>query len=123
MTGRERSGSGTPTVLAPGVGGNGLCSKPLLVALAERRVIPLDMPGHGRSTGTRDWEMEPLADFVFSLSRHLVKRPAIWGGHPWGGKLAPLIAATHPEAPHALLLPDPSPASAIPLPAHLFVDI
>jgi len=102
ITGIERRGDGTPILLLHGVGGNALCFKALLTALAGRRVIALDMPGHGGSTDAPSWEMGALAEFLFSVSRQVVKGPAVWGGHSWGGKLAAMIAATHPEAAHAL---------------------
>jgi pimeloyl-ACP methyl ester carboxylesterase len=123
ITGIERSGDGIPILLLHGVGGNALSFKPLMTALAGRRVIALDMPGHGASTDAPSWEMDPLAEFLFSISRHVVKGPAVWGGHSWGGKLAAMIAANHPETAHALLLLDPSPASGIPIPAEMFVDL
>ena len=122
ITGIERRGDGTPIVLLHGVGGNALCFKPLMSALAGRHVIALDMPGHGGSTDAPSWEMEPLAELVYSVSRQLVRGRAIWGGHSWGGKLAAMIAATHPESADALLLLDPSPATGIPIPAELFVE-
>ena len=123
ITGIERHGAGTPIVLMHGVGGNALWFKPLMTALGGRRVIALDMPGHGGSTDAPSWEMEPLAELVFALSRHLVKGRAIWGGHSWGGKLAAMIAALHPETADALLMLDPSPACGIPIPAETFVDL
>ena len=122
ITGIERSGDGIPILLLHGVAGNSLCFKPLMRALAGRRVIALDMPGHGGSTDARNWEMDSLAEFLFSIGRQVVKGPAVWGGHSWGGKLAAMIAATHPDAADALLLIDPSPASGIPIPAEMFVD-
>ena len=122
VTGIERSGDGTPIVLLHGVGGNALCFKPLMTALNGRRVVALDMPGHGGSTDAPNWEMDSLTEFLFSITRQVVKGPAVWGGHSWGGKLAAMIAATHPEAAHSLLLLDPSPASGIPIPAEMFVD-
>jgi pimeloyl-ACP methyl ester carboxylesterase len=123
ITGIERSGDGTPILLLHGVGGNALCFKPLMTALNGRRVIAFDLPGHGGSTDAPSWEMDSLAEFLFSVSRQVVKGPALWGGHSWGGKLAAMIAATHPEAAHALLLLDPSPASGFPIPAEMFVDM
>jgi pimeloyl-ACP methyl ester carboxylesterase len=123
ISGVERSGSGTPIILLHGAGGNALWFKPLMTALAARRVIAFDMPGHGGSSPAPDWEMESLAELIFSMSRHAVKGPVIWGGHSWGGKLAAMIAAIHPEAAHAMLLLDPSPASGIPIPAEMFVDV
>lgn len=123
ITGIERRGAGTPIVLLHGVGGNALWFKPLMPALRGRRVVALDMPGHGGSTSAPSWEMEPLAELLFALSRQLVKGPAIWGGHSWGGKLAAMIAALHPATADALLMLDPSPASGVPLPAETFVDL
>jgi pimeloyl-ACP methyl ester carboxylesterase len=123
ITGIERRGTGTPIVLLHGVGGNALWFKPLMTAISGRRVVALDMPGHGGSTEAPSWEMEPLAELVFEVSRHLVKGRVIWGGHSWGGKLAAMIAALHPETADALLLLDPSPASGIPFPAKTFVDV
>ncbi|MGH7924377.1 MAG: alpha/beta fold hydrolase [Candidatus Binatus sp.] len=123
ITGIERRGAGTPIVLLHGVGGNAFWFKPLMTALGGRRVIALDMPGHGGSTGAPSWQMEPLAELVFGFSRQLARGPVIWGGHSWGGKLAAIIAALHPEAAEALLLLDPSPASGFSVPAETFVDV
>jgi pimeloyl-ACP methyl ester carboxylesterase len=67
--------------------------------------------------------MDPLAEFLFSISRQVMKGSAVWGGHSWGGKLAAMIAATHPEAAQALVLLDASPASGIPIHAEMFVDL
>jgi pimeloyl-ACP methyl ester carboxylesterase len=67
--------------------------------------------------------MEPLAELMFAMSRQLAKGPVIWGGHSWGGKLAAIVAALHPQATEALLLLDPSPASGMPVPAETFVDM
>jgi pimeloyl-ACP methyl ester carboxylesterase len=123
LTGIEQRGDGTPIVLLHGAGGNALWFKPLMSAIAGRHVIALDMPGHSGSTDAPNWEMQPLAELIYSMSRHPVKGRAIWGGHSWGGKLAAMIAGTHPETIDALLLLDPSPASGIPIPAELFVDV
>jgi pimeloyl-ACP methyl ester carboxylesterase len=122
ITGIERRGAGTPIVLLHGVGGNALWFKPLMTALGGRHVIALDMPGHGGSSEASSWEMEPLAELVFALSRQRVTGRAIWGGHSWGGKLAAMIAALHRETAEALLLLDPSPASGMAVAAEAFVD-
>jgi pimeloyl-ACP methyl ester carboxylesterase len=123
ITGIEQRGAGTPIVLLHGVGGNALWFAPLVAALGARRIIALDMPGHGGSTAAPSWEMESIAELMFSASRHLVAGRAIWGGHSWGGKLAAMIAAMHPDTTDALLLLDPSPATGIPIPAEIFVDL
>jgi pimeloyl-ACP methyl ester carboxylesterase len=123
ITGIERRGAGTPIVLLHGAGGNALWFEPLIAALGRRRIIALDMPGHGGSTVAPSWEMEPLAELIFSASRQLVTGRAIWGGHSWGGKVAAMIAAMNPDSTDALLLLDPSPASSIPVPAEMFVDV
>lgn len=122
ITGIERHSAGTPIVLLHGVGGNALSFQPMMSALGASRVIALDMPGHGGSTEAPSWGMESLAEYVFALSRHLVKGPVIWGGHSWGGKLAAMIAAAHPETAEGLILLDPTPPSGMPVPAEWYVD-
>ncbi|MGA9725741.1 MAG: alpha/beta hydrolase [Candidatus Binatus sp.] len=122
ITGIERRGAGTPIVLLHGVGGNALWFQPMMSALCASRVIALDMPGHGGSTDAPSWEMDSLAESVFALSRHLVNGPVIWGGHSWGGKLAAMIAAIHPETAAALLLLDPTPPSGMPVPVEWYVN-
>jgi len=67
--------------------------------------------------------MEPLAELIFASSRQLVNGPVVWGGHSWGGKLAAMIAARHPQNAEGLLLLDPSPACGMPVPAEEFVDM
>jgi pimeloyl-ACP methyl ester carboxylesterase len=123
ITGIEQRGIGTPIVLLHGAGGNALWFEPLIAALGARRVIALDMPGHGGSTAAPSWEMEPLAELIFSATRHLVTGRTMWGGHSWGGKVAAMIAAMHPDSADALLLLDPSPVSGIPVPPEMFVDV
>ena len=120
----ERRGSGPPIVLMHGAAGNALCFKPLIDALPARHVIALDMPGHGGSADASSWEMEDLAELVFkAVSPIATASRIIWGGHSWGGKLAAMIAATHPDATHSLLLLDPSSASGMAIPAEMLVDM
>jgi len=124
MTALEQRGSGPPIILMHGAAGNALCFKPLIDALAARHVIALDMPGHGGSADASSWEMEDLAELVFkAVSPIATASRIIWGGHSWGGKLAAMIAATHPAAAHSLLLLDPSSASSTAIPAEMIVDM
>jgi pimeloyl-ACP methyl ester carboxylesterase len=123
MTALERRGNATPIVLMHGVGGNALWFKPLIDALGGRHVIALDMPGHGGSAQASGWQMEDLAELVFKAISRRANSKVIWGGHSWGGKVAAMIAALHPEAAHSLLLLDPSLASGIAIPPETFVDI
>ncbi len=123
LTAFEQRGSGPPIVLMHGAGGNALWFKPLSDALPGRHVIALDMPGHGGSADTSSWEMEDLAELVFKAVNRRASGKIIWGGHSWGGKLAAMIAALHPESAHSLLLLDPSSASGMAIPAEMLVDM
>src|SRR5258708_18164741 len=123
MTALERRGDGTPIVLMHGAAGNAFWFKPLIDALGGRHVIALDMPGHGGSARASSWEIEDLAELVFEAVGRKANGKIIWGGHSWGGKVAAMIAALHPEAAHSLLLLDPSSASGIAIPAEMLVDI
>ncbi len=123
MTALERRGDGTPIVLMHGAAGNAYWFKPLIDALGGRHVIALDMPGHGGSARASSWEIEDLAELVFEAVSRRADGKIIWGGHSWGGKVAAMIAALHPEAAHSLLLLDPSSAAGIAIPPEMLVDI
>lgn len=118
-------GAAPPIVLLHGAGGNALWWKPLAEALRGQRIMLLDLPGHGESSPLKSWEPEEVAVLVFQAVQSYMPDAIIWGGHSWGGKVAAMIAATHPEQTRALLLVDPSPApglSASPEELEEFVD-
>jgi proline iminopeptidase len=88
----------------------------LLEPLAHpvRAVVTFDQRGVGRSTGTVD-EGQVFAQALADL--HAVVRASGDGpvhllGHSWGGLLATLYAAAHPEALASLVLVDSIPATS-----------
>jgi len=112
-----------PVVLLHGAGGNARTWTAIAAALGERRIILVDMPGHGRSAAAQGWELESTASLLrASLAPALEGRRAVWGGHSWGGKVAGLVAAADPAACAGLLLFDPSPCSSVPIDPPGFVD-
>ncbi len=119
----ERRGKGTPIVLMHGAARNALCFKALADAVGGRHVIVIDMPGHGDSAPASSWQMEDLAELVFDAIRRRASGKVIWGGHSWGGKVAAMIAALHPEAASSLILLDPSAAAGLAIPAEMLVDV
>lgn len=63
-----------------------------------------------------------MADELLKAVGRVWPGRVIWGGHSWGGKLAALLAARHPDRTSAVVLIDPSPASAVPISAQDFVE-
>lgn len=112
-----------PVVLLHGAGGNARTWTVIAAALGERRIILVDMPGHGSSETAQTWELESTSSLLrASVAPALEGRRAVWGGHSWGGKVAGLVAAADPAACAGLLLVDPSPSSAVPIDPAGFVD-
>ncbi|GAB3164913.1 hypothetical protein GCM10027059_21760 [Myceligenerans halotolerans] len=67
-------------------------------ALGGRRLVAMDLRGHGLS-GDGPWEWERVLDDVEAVVRHLdLGTPAVVG-HSLGGMLAVLWALRHPECP------------------------
>ncbi|WP_278409112.1 acetoin dehydrogenase dihydrolipoyllysine-residue acetyltransferase subunit [Pseudomonas rhodesiae] len=85
---------GTPLVLVHGFGGdlnNWLFNQPALAA--ERRVIALDLPGHGESGKTlRSGEAAELSEAVLGLLDHLQLDRVHLAGHSMGGLVALTVA-------------------------------
>ncbi|MEX5552695.1 acetoin dehydrogenase dihydrolipoyllysine-residue acetyltransferase subunit [Pseudomonas pergaminensis] len=95
----ELGEGGTPLVLIHGFGGdlnNWLFNQPVLAA--ERRVIALDLPGHGESgKQLRSGDAEELSLAVLALLDHLRLDRVHLAGHSMGG----LVALTVADQAHA----------------------
>lgn len=95
----EEHGSGTPLVLLHGGIGSGEMFAPILPSLTtHRRVITVDLQGHGR-TGDVDRPLrhETLADDVAELLDHLGVDRADLMGYSLGGAVAVRTAIQHPR--------------------------
>jgi len=97
---------GTPLVLVHGFGGdlnNWLFNQPALAA--ERRVIALDLPGHGESGKTlRSGEAAELSEAVLDLLDHLQLDRVHLAGHSMGGLVALTVAQQAPARVVSLTL-------------------
>lgn len=104
--GEETTAGDVPVVLVHGFAGDALTWQFILPHLARRRrVVAIDLPGHGGSTqDVGDGTLEGLADWLWraldalGLSRvHLV-------GHSMGAKTALLASLAQPERAASLVL-------------------
>jgi proline-specific peptidase len=105
------AGSDTVVVLHGGPGFTMDYLLPDLVPMAERHTMLFyDQRGSGRSTA-------PLDSFHISVAQHVADLEALRGhfgiarltllGHSWGGKLAAIYAAAHPDRVKQLILEAP----------------
>jgi pimeloyl-ACP methyl ester carboxylesterase len=69
-----------------------------------RNVIAVDMPGHGRSSGTALTSIEAMADWIVSFLDALGIEQAALTGHSLGSLIALDCAARHPLRTRALAL-------------------
>ncbi len=102
----EIQGTGRPLILLHGGLGAIEMFGPNLPALAEgRRVIAVDLQGHGRTADIdRPLSVEFMADDIAALIRHLkLDRPDIMG-FSLGGGVAVQTAIRHPEVVGKLVL-------------------
>ena len=102
----ELGEGGTPLVLVHGFGGdlnNWLFNHPALAA--ERRVIALDLPGHGESAkALQRGDLDELAETVLALLDHLGITKAHLAGHSMGGAVCLNIARMAPQRVASLSL-------------------
>ena len=102
-------GAGTPIVLLHGLSGGAATWVEVVRGLAGRRIVALDLPGHGGSSrpprrATIDWYADALAAAIAEL--RVV--PALLAGHSFGGQVALRLAERHPDLVRELVLIGPS---------------
>ncbi len=100
---------GAPVICLHGVTGHGQRFRKLgEERLAHRRVIALDLRGHGRSGQEPPWDVDAhVADVLETASALGVER-ADWVGFSYGGRVAASVAARSPERVERLVLLDPA---------------
>jgi pimeloyl-ACP methyl ester carboxylesterase len=117
------SGSGAPLVLCHGFTGGAIDFSLQIPALAERRrVIALDLRGHGRSTKTHDansYSVSQLADDLNLFLDLAAGEPVDLVGHSMGGLVSMTAVLRRPDLAHSLVLMDTSAWSFLPADASL----
>jgi lipase len=77
-------------------------------ALAESRVVALDLRGHGRSPWLPPWGIaQHVEDLVETVGDLGIDRAA-WIGHSFGGRLVAELAAARPDLVERAVLLDPA---------------
>jgi len=86
-----------PVILIHGAGGNHLYWPPELRRLAGFRVLALDLPGHGKSSGVG---LQSIRDYASSLVTYMDNvglSRAVIVGHSMGGAIALTLGLDHAE--------------------------
>jgi pimeloyl-ACP methyl ester carboxylesterase len=95
-------------LLCHATGFHARCWDQVIVGLAERRVIALDLRGHGRSSKPPPpYAWRSFGKDVAGLASSLGLRGVLGVGHSVGGHAVTLAAALNPSAFSSLLLLDP----------------
>jgi len=108
LTTTELGESGPRVVLCHGLFGQGKNLTAIGKALSsDHRVTLVDMPDHGRSPRTEEFDYLRYADLVAELFSP--DDPVALVGHSMGGKVAMLVALRRPELVERLVVVDVSP--------------
>ena len=100
-----RDGAGVPLVFIHGWTANRHRWDHQVAHFAEqRRVIRLDLRGHGESTGAGVRTIEELARDVLALLDHLKVERFVLVGHSMGGMISQTITLAHPERVERMVL-------------------
>ena len=103
------SPGGTPVLCLHGVTGHAARYRRLAERLPGRRVVGIDLRGHGRSTWSAPWGIDAhVADLVETAEALGVTGGAAWVGHSFGGRLVAELAAREPERVERAVLLDPA---------------
>lgn len=100
----ETEGTGYPTILLHGLGGNVDHIKALNLNIENIQIITLDMQGHGKSGISKDCSFESIAQDVMELTKHLKITTFNIGGISMGALIATYIAIRYPRLVNKLIL-------------------
>jgi pimeloyl-ACP methyl ester carboxylesterase len=104
--------AGIPLVMLHGLFGRAANFGSVQARLAERRrVVALDLRGHGNSPHATPIDYPTMAADVAETLRSLEAWPCALLGHSMGGKVAMTLALTDPRAVAALVVADIAPVS------------
>jgi lipase len=90
------------------VNAHGLRYQRLAERLPGRRVVALDLRGHGRSGWEPPWDLATHVDDLLETADALGVDRADWIGHSFGGRLVIEVAARAPERVRRAVLLDPA---------------
>jgi len=96
-----------PIVIAHATGFHGRCYSAIAEAFPDRRVIALDLRGHGRSEGRPIDHWRTLFEDVSAILDQLRIRRAVGVGHSMGAHTLVQVASENPEVFSRLVLFDP----------------
>ena len=100
----DSENNSTPLILIHGAGGSHVHWSPQLRHAKALRVIPVDLPGHGKTGGTGCESLEEYAGWVVRWLDSLRIEKAIIGGHSMGGGIAQVLALDYAERVAGLVL-------------------
>jgi lipase len=100
--------SGPPVVCVHGLTGHGRRFEGLAEHLGVRRVVAVDLRGHGHSTWEAPWNIATHLDDLVETADAIGVQAAVWIGHSFGGRLVAEIAARDPERIARAVLLDPA---------------
>jgi pimeloyl-ACP methyl ester carboxylesterase len=86
-----------PVILLHGAGGNHLYWPPQVRRMPGRRILALDLPGHGKSAGSGRQSIEEYAGDVDAFIRSIGLNTVVLAGHSMGGAIAIELAGRHPD--------------------------
>lgn len=86
-----------PVILIHGAGGSHLSWPPEIRRMPGQRVLTVDLPGHGKSSGLGKGSIHEYVKSIKDLMDDLSLYKAIIVGHSMGGAIALELALDHPE--------------------------